>query len=66
MIRIAAESATVEDLGSKNGTFVGDRKVEGATPLNNGDIIVVGSARLTVKVLHQTNTTETGPIKGPP
>ena len=65
VIRIAARSATVEDLGSKNGTFIGERKIEGAVPLNHGDIIVVGSARLTVKVLHQTNTTETGQIEGP-
>jgi DNA-binding winged helix-turn-helix (wHTH) protein len=34
-IRVSGESATIEDLGSKNGTFLGDSStpIEGATPL---------------------------------
>ena len=30
VIRISADQATIEDLGSKNGTFVGDERVDGA------------------------------------
>ncbi len=33
---------TVEDLGSRNGTFVNDRKVDGATELSHGDVVGVG------------------------
>jgi hypothetical protein len=33
----------VEDLGSTNGTFVNGRKTVGATPLRNGDTVMVGS-----------------------
>ena len=35
--------ATVEDLGSKNGTFVGAVRVADATPLVDGDTIRLGS-----------------------
>jgi DNA-binding winged helix-turn-helix (wHTH) protein len=34
--------ATVADLGSKNGTFVGPARIEAATPLNDGDELRIG------------------------
>jgi pSer/pThr/pTyr-binding forkhead associated (FHA) protein len=34
---------TVEDLGSKNGTFVDGRRIEAPTPLSDGGIVVFGS-----------------------
>ena len=39
-------SARVEDLGSKNGTFVQDRRVDSAVPLRDGDAIRLGSVSL--------------------
>ena len=36
--------ATVEDLGSKNGTFVNDRRIEAPTPLARGDVLRLGGA----------------------
>ena len=36
------ETVTVEDLGSRNGTFVNDRAVAGVTPLSPGDRLRVG------------------------
>ena len=30
------DGATIEDLGSKNGTFVGERRLEGPSPLDDG------------------------------
>ena len=42
VIRISAGRATIEDLGSKNGTFVGDERVDGSRSLGDGDIIGVG------------------------
>jgi DNA-binding winged helix-turn-helix (wHTH) protein len=41
-IRVTRFSATIEDLGSKNGTKVGGARVQGETPLSDGDEIVIG------------------------
>jgi len=38
--------ATIEDLGSKNGTFVGATAVRSPRPLKSGDEILVGTAAL--------------------
>ena len=65
VITIASGRATVEDLGSKNGTLVGERRVNGATVLGDGDVIRIGSATLTVKVRAAPGTTETR-IEGKP
>jgi DNA-binding winged helix-turn-helix (wHTH) protein len=45
-IRVRGSTATLEDLGSKNGTRVGTRDVEGEVPLADGDEIEIGPARL--------------------
>jgi DNA-binding winged helix-turn-helix (wHTH) protein len=39
-------SARLEDLGSKNGTYVHNRRVEGAIALRDGDAIRLGSVAL--------------------
>jgi DNA-binding winged helix-turn-helix (wHTH) protein len=59
LIRIAADGATIEDLGSKNGTFVGERLLVKAGPLADGDIIRVGSVELTFSALQMPTSTET-------
>jgi FHA domain-containing protein len=59
MIRINAGTATVEDLGSKNGTFVADRRIESATPLADGDVIRVGTVLVTFKALAAWGSTHT-------
>jgi DNA-binding winged helix-turn-helix (wHTH) protein len=61
LIEISAGGATIEDIGSKNGTFVGDQRVAGSRPLGDGDIIGVGSVKLTLRVLHTPGSTETEP-----
>jgi DNA-binding winged helix-turn-helix (wHTH) protein len=48
--------ATIEDLSSKNGTFVGGRRVEVPTPLSSGDEIQIGPIKLTFKVVGRTST----------
>ena len=58
-IAIAADRATIEDLGSKNGTFVGDQRVEGTKPLSDGDIIRVGSVTLTLRIFQTPGSTKT-------
>lgn len=44
--QVSEESFTVEDTGSKNGTFVNNQKIEGAVALNKGDMIKVGAIAL--------------------
>ena len=46
IIRIAREGATLEDLGSKNGTWQNDLRVRGAVVLQDGDRIRVGGTTL--------------------
>jgi DNA-binding winged helix-turn-helix (wHTH) protein len=60
-IRIAGDEATIEDLESKNGTFVGDRRLATATRLAHGDSIRIGSVRLTFSAVRSRGSTETRP-----
>jgi hypothetical protein len=60
-IKIAAARATIEDLGSKNGTFVGDQRVDGSRSVGDGDVITVGSVKLKVRALQAPTSTETQP-----
>jgi FHA domain len=39
---------TVTDLGSTNGTLLNDARVDGPTPLVDGDVLVLGGVRFTV------------------
>ncbi|EQC48212.1 diguanylate cyclase (GGDEF) domain protein [Bacteriovorax sp. BSW11_IV] len=41
-----AEGFALEDAGSKNGTFLNNKKIEGATIIKKGDIIKLGSIAL--------------------
>ncbi len=41
---ISGDAATLEDLGSKNGTFVGDERLSSPRVLADGDVIRLGQA----------------------
>lgn len=49
-IVVIGSSATVEDLGSRNGTFVRGEKVASAVAINDGDEIRLGSVVLRYRV----------------
>ena len=49
----------IEDLGSKNGTFVGDRRVTSRVRLNDGDHVRFGSFLLTFRVARPPDATAT-------
>jgi DNA-binding winged helix-turn-helix (wHTH) protein len=49
----------IEDLGSKNGTFVGARRIDAPTELVDGDVISIGSARIVFRALAHTESTMT-------
>jgi DNA-binding winged helix-turn-helix (wHTH) protein len=59
LIRVSGSHATLEDLGSKNGTLIGSRRIDAPTPLADGDAINVGAIKLTFKVIHAQGDTET-------
>jgi DNA-binding winged helix-turn-helix (wHTH) protein len=51
--------ASVEDLGSKNGTFVGEDRVEGTSRLTDRDRLRLGRIVLVYRSLRQPGSTET-------
>ena len=60
-IVVDGDAATVEDLGSKNGTFVGETPVDGPAPLAHGDEIRLGQLVATLRVVfidHESTVTE--------
>jgi DNA-binding winged helix-turn-helix (wHTH) protein len=58
-IVVSARDAVVEDLGSKNGTFLRTDRVTGAVRLADLDDLQVGSVRLTVRILGDDVATQT-------
>jgi DNA-binding winged helix-turn-helix (wHTH) protein len=58
-IVIDPTSAVVEDLGSKNGTYVNDRRVNGPTPVADGDQVRIGSLLFTFRRAQSGQSTET-------
>lgn len=49
-IHVSAAGATLEDLSSRNGTFVREERITAAYPLSDGDEIRIGPATLTFHV----------------
>jgi DNA-binding winged helix-turn-helix (wHTH) protein len=56
---ISGDQARLEDLGSKNGTFVGGKPVAGGCLLKDGDEIRIGPVLLTFRIVTPTRPTET-------
>lgn len=53
------EGAVLEDLGSKNGTFLGGRRIEGPKKLTDKDEVTVGPASMTFRVFKPAASTAT-------
>jgi len=58
-IVVSGGRATLEDLGSKNGTYVRGERLSSAAPLLDGDEIRLGRVRMTFSVLAGTGSTQT-------
>lgn len=58
--RIAIESvgATLSDLGSRNGTFLNGRRVEGAAKIHDNDVIALGPITLIFHVARAPTSTQ--------
>lgn len=55
-IEIRGDAATIEDLDSKNGTFLDGEKISGPTPLREGQTIVLGDASMVFRRSAFTST----------
>jgi DNA-binding winged helix-turn-helix (wHTH) protein len=60
-IIVEGGDATVEDLGSKNGTYVGAERVTAPCRLADGDQIRLGSVVITFRIPPPVGSTETAP-----
>jgi DNA-binding winged helix-turn-helix (wHTH) protein len=58
-IRLEGANATLEDLGSKNGTYLGGRRVTAPSGLSDGDQIRLGSVVVTFRIPPPAGSTET-------
>ncbi len=58
-ITVSRQGATIQDLESKNGTFLRGQPVDGVVPLANGDEIRLGSVTMTFRVLPVIGSTVT-------
>jgi pSer/pThr/pTyr-binding forkhead associated (FHA) protein len=45
-VRLTAEGVSIVDLGSTNGTWVNDRRIDGPEQLTDGDVIRLGRTEL--------------------
>lgn len=59
-IVVADGRAVLEDMGSKNGTYVGGARISAPHALEDGDEIRLGRARLTFRVLPAATSTKSG------
>lgn len=65
-VLIENSAATLEDLGSKNGTLVGDRPVRGRVVLRHADRIQVATEVLIFYMTGSGISTATQPVSAPP
>jgi DNA-binding winged helix-turn-helix (wHTH) protein len=58
---VSNESVTLEDLGSKNGTFVAGKRLAAPAVVGDGDQVTVGRTLLRIEHLRQPASTATSP-----
>ena len=58
-LTLSGDTAKLEDLGSKNGTFAGERRIDGPTSLVDGDAIRLGLVTLVFRAASAGASTKT-------
>lgn len=58
-IVVDESGAVLEDLGSKNGTYLGASRLQSPAKLTDGDRITIGTASMTFRILDKTASTAT-------
>jgi DNA-binding winged helix-turn-helix (wHTH) protein len=61
---VDGDGVTIEDLGSRNGTWLADQQLTGRAPVRDGDVIRLGSARFTYRSVAGKDSTL--PVKPEP
>ena len=56
-ITVGEDGASLEDLGSKNGTYLKGRRIHGTTTLADKDELKIGPASMVLRVLKRTGST---------
>jgi DNA-binding winged helix-turn-helix (wHTH) protein len=64
-IVVSGAEVTIEDLASKNGTFVGDRQVGAVTRISDGETIRIGSVEVSLQAVLTPGSTETAAAARP-
>ena len=59
-IMVTGDAAILEDLGSKNGTYLRGERLASPAPLKPGDQVRIGPFSLTLQMSRSDQTTETG------
>jgi pSer/pThr/pTyr-binding forkhead associated (FHA) protein len=57
LIRVEDGAYIIDDLGSRNGTFIHGERVTAPRPLNHGDVIGIGLSKLTFRLDDHSDTT---------
>ncbi len=60
------DDIVIEDLGSKNGTWVRDERVTGPTPVAEGDVIRLGSLVCSLRLVRSGEPTDTAVVEPSP
>jgi DNA-binding winged helix-turn-helix (wHTH) protein len=58
-IVVSAAGAVLEDLGSKNGTFLDETRIDRPVPVADGNKLRIGSVALTLRVFPVADSTQT-------
>jgi predicted component of type VI protein secretion system len=65
-IRVQADGVAIEDLGSTNGTFVNDQRIEGLRPLSDGDVVRFGNTVWRLRAPVAAGATTVGQVQAAP
>jgi DNA-binding winged helix-turn-helix (wHTH) protein len=58
-ISVLPDGAVIEDLGSKNGTFIGERRITAKTTLADLDELSIGSVQMRFRIVRGAEPTQT-------
>jgi DNA-binding winged helix-turn-helix (wHTH) protein len=62
-VRVREDCVAIEDLGTKNGTYVRGERLSAASTLEHGDEIVIGPFHLRFRISAASSTTETEAVE---
>lgn len=60
-LTIGETDAVIEDLGSRNGTFVNGRRIDGITTLRDADVVTLGPITIVMERMPSGGSTQTHP-----